>query len=308
MRRRLPQGQQEVPPLYVAEFQFRYNNRENADIFGGNRRMLIQLWKYKWRILLCLAAWLVFECWISWVAFCDQINDYRGYQRAAEENSCIFRGPLASIIRSFERWFQHTFDKPDAFVALFTLVLTVVTGALWWSTRNLWQATVDSAKRQEKDTEILQRAYVSAEPLGVEPMQDKNKVIAHVDYRNVGHLPAREFQSSYVRMKWTSDDTWGETALGIQDVLEYKSVLPVQGKVTAGARTADTIAAEHLAKKIGYIWVWGILTYMDEFSATLRYTKFCHRYPCAQARGNKRIGFSIDARYGRYHHHGNEAD
>jgi hypothetical protein len=55
MRRRLPQGQQEVPPLYVAEFQFRYNNRENADIFGGNRRMLIQLWKYKWRILLCLA-------------------------------------------------------------------------------------------------------------------------------------------------------------------------------------------------------------------------------------------------------------
>jgi hypothetical protein len=25
-------------PLYVAEFQFRYNNRENADIFGAGRR------------------------------------------------------------------------------------------------------------------------------------------------------------------------------------------------------------------------------------------------------------------------------
>jgi hypothetical protein len=24
----------EYMPLYVAEFQFRYNNRENADIFG----------------------------------------------------------------------------------------------------------------------------------------------------------------------------------------------------------------------------------------------------------------------------------
>ena len=30
----VPQGQREYMPLYVAEFQFRYNNRHNPDIFG----------------------------------------------------------------------------------------------------------------------------------------------------------------------------------------------------------------------------------------------------------------------------------
>jgi len=34
----LTQGQQKCLPLYVVEFQFRYNNRLNADIFGATIR------------------------------------------------------------------------------------------------------------------------------------------------------------------------------------------------------------------------------------------------------------------------------
>jgi len=32
--RHIPQNEPQYMPLYVTEFQFRYNNRENADIFG----------------------------------------------------------------------------------------------------------------------------------------------------------------------------------------------------------------------------------------------------------------------------------
>ena len=31
----LPQVSAKYMPIYVAEFEFRYNNRENADIFGS---------------------------------------------------------------------------------------------------------------------------------------------------------------------------------------------------------------------------------------------------------------------------------
>jgi hypothetical protein len=252
---------------------------------------------------LIIVLLLALDAWISLGLTCQKIGNQSPADYYSIKPCGVLEGPFTALLIAFADFFER---HGEAVTAAFTIVLAVSTVLLWWSTNNLWVVTKRAAERQQGDTEILHRAYVSAELLGVEPMHDKSKVIAHVDYRNVGHLPAREFQSSFVHMKWTPDDNWGENALNTKDVLEYKSVLPVQGKVTAGAN--NNVHAEHLAKKGGYIWVWGILTYTDGFSPLQRYTKFCHRYPCAQAKGSKCLGFSVDARYGRYHHHGNEAD
>lgn len=90
--------------------------------------------------LLLLAIWLVFECSISWFAFCNQIQNQSANYQATKENICVFRGPLLSIVRAMIDWWQSTFDKPDAYVALFTAFLVISTVALWWSTRRLWKA------------------------------------------------------------------------------------------------------------------------------------------------------------------------
>lgn len=77
-------------------------------------------------------------------------------------------------------------EKPtDWLVAIFTGLLVII------------------AVRQIFDTRILQRAYVSVEPLGIEAMFDGAHLIGHVGIRNAGHLPAR-FVSWFIDMKYTT--------------------------------------------------------------------------------------------------------
>ena len=57
--------------------------------------------------------------------------------------------------------------------------------------------------------------------------------------------------------------------------------------------------------EISYLYVWGRIEYKDEFSQTIRFTNFCHRY-------NATGGFVVRDRTipredGRYHEHGNSA-
>jgi hypothetical protein len=85
--------------------------------------------------LLLLAILLVFECSISWFAFCNPVQNQRSAYQAAEENICVFRGPLFSLVRFIIEWWQRFFDNPDAYVALFTAVLSASTIALWFSTK-----------------------------------------------------------------------------------------------------------------------------------------------------------------------------
>src|SRR5262249_25536731 len=43
-------------------------------------------------------------------------------------------------------WWNHVFEKPDAYVALFTGLLFVSTAGLWWSARGLQKATYRSIR------------------------------------------------------------------------------------------------------------------------------------------------------------------
>lgn len=63
-----------------------------------------------------------------------------------------------------------------------------------------------------------------------------------------------------------------------------------------------------------YIYVWGIVTYHDGFTAG-RITKFCHRYNCGNVfEDTLRWGdtaywsVSIAEEFARYHRYGNNAD
>lgn len=80
---------------------------------------------------------------------------------------------IYSIRRDCIGTFIH--KNGEAITALFTVVLAISTIGLWSSTRNLWSATVDAANRQEKDTEILQRAYLSVEPGGIHRFLDNSE-------------------------------------------------------------------------------------------------------------------------------------
>jgi hypothetical protein len=97
-----------------------------------------------------------FSALMSWAAFCHQENEYGGSRQPREEYECIFRGPITLIVRSFIQWWNHIFDKPDAYVALFTGILAVGTLALWWSTRRLWAVTKVAAEHIPR----VERAYI----------------------------------------------------------------------------------------------------------------------------------------------------
>jgi hypothetical protein len=61
-----------------------------------------------------------------------------------------------SLLRFIHDWWAHVFDKPDAYVALFTGLLVSATTAMWWSTRSLWKVTKTAAKHIPR----VERAYI----------------------------------------------------------------------------------------------------------------------------------------------------
>jgi hypothetical protein len=145
--------------------------------------MLEKIARHKWNILALVAIWLLFECWISWAAFCEYQKQYAATYQPAEEYGCIFRGPVISLGRSFYGWWGHVFDKPDAYIALFTAILAVSTIALWWSTRRLWAVTKIAADH----IPIVERAYVFVTPV---PSIENDRTIIHLKIENFGQTPA----------------------------------------------------------------------------------------------------------------------
>src|SRR5207302_11104060 len=85
-----------------------------------------------------------------------------------EQHSCptFFVGSLILLGR-FDRFIEHH-DK--GIVAAFTVVLAISTIGLWRSTARLWHETRATGERQIRDTEILERAYISVEGFGIGPM------------------------------------------------------------------------------------------------------------------------------------------
>jgi hypothetical protein len=100
----------------------------------------------------------------------------------------VAQGPDNSLL-VFGQWITK-----DA-ITVFNGLLALVTGGLVLVGWRQVRVTKDIADRQVRDTEILQRAYVSVEPGGLNQLvgleREDKVVVGHVALQNVGHLPAR---------------------------------------------------------------------------------------------------------------------
>jgi hypothetical protein len=231
--------------------------------------MLNRFWQRWWWALALLAIWITFECWISWSAFCNLAKQYGSTYQAAEQNNCVFRGPLFSSVRSFYNWWQHIFDKPDAYVALFTAVLAISTIYLWAVAKK----TADAAKRAVELSDITAerqlRAYVTVIAGGmtlINLIEGGIGVRVHVSLKNSGQTPGYKF-TTWIKPPQVLDDNadpfteptpidkrTGSSIIGPGAEVHLNQIIKID-QPTAGL----------LASGAKRVFVWGGADFVDAF-------------------------------------------
>jgi hypothetical protein len=179
--------------------------------------------------------------------------------------------------------------------AVFTGLLVLVTGGLVLVTGGL----VWVGWRQLQDARVLQRAYVSA-ALGGISTTTRGELFAHVEFKNVGHLPASQVKSL---LKFTASDggDWSPPHVDDKD-LRPAGVLPIGISVMTGSQG---IGVPQPWTK--YLYAWGRVTYVDGFGKS-RFTNFCHRYNTEVRETQTGGRLVIRKESGRHHEYGNDAD
>jgi hypothetical protein len=158
----------------------------------------------------------------------------------------------------------------------------------------------NAASSQARDTRVLQRAYLSAEPLGINPfLGEGDNVIGHVSFRNVGHLPARDV-SWFIAMEIDPSNERSQFPI-TDDKFFGNNVIAPGTPMTQGTPSFKR-------PKQGFIYVWGEVRYNDGFGMS-RFTKFCHRYNSRTfLKLPERARYGIPAEYARYHEYGNDSE
>jgi hypothetical protein len=182
----------------------------------------------------------------------------------------------------------HSEENPMDWTAIFTGLLVIVTGGL-----------VFLGWRQNKDARVLQRAYVSVVTGGISTSTN-GKLLAHVECKNVGHLPASELKW-LLKFTASDDGDWSPPPVDDKD-LRPAGVLPIGIGVTTGSHG---IGVPQPWTK--YLYAWGRVTYVDGFGDS-RWTNFCHRYNTDVRETQTGGGSRIRAKDGRHHEHGNDAN
>jgi hypothetical protein len=153
---------------------------------------------------------------------------------------------------------------------------------------------------------LIQRAYLSAEPQGLNPY-DKDSSgwsynwVGHVNIRNAGRLPARNVQ-------WFIDvgfgDEWRSAFPVSDDLLDGNSnaippgtLLTIGSPIISGSK--DTMKID---EPRDCVYVWGRVKYNNGFGWP-RTANFCHRYNWKLIENGAK---SIGAGDARYHRHGND--
>ena len=204
---------------------------------------------------------------------------------------------LLSYLESARSFAISVVTNHDWMLVIFTGLLAIFTGILWYTTR--------------KDTKILQRAYIAVEPLGIHLMKNGSDLIGHIGMKNAGRLPAR-------RVSWFVDihfSEGGEERDSLFPLRRGNGNIVIAPGTVATRGTANSVQVQQLnelsgpdagAEKPTYLYVWGAVRYDDGFKR-MRTTKFCHRYNwAARKEGDKR--YEIDAADARYHEYGNGAN
>jgi hypothetical protein len=177
---------------------------------------------------------------------------------------------------------------PEWLIALFT-------GTLWWSTRRLWIATRNTLRHTQGTTEVLQHV----QPGGI-GTTTKGHILAHVNFKNVGHLPASDFKWTVQELIPSDQDDWKPPPIS-DSGLRPSGVLPIDTTFKRGSKALEGVPSNE------FIYVWGRVTYLDGFGKR-RFTNFCHRYNTAVKKTPVGGGYVIREEDARYHDYGNEAD
>jgi hypothetical protein len=208
------------------------------------------------------------------------------------------RMAVVDALDAFWRWTTH--DAGAALVAFWHWTthdaVATYTAVLAISTILLWIATACGIRNQRRDTEILQRAYLSVEPGGIhEPFDRGDRVQGRVICRNRGRLPARKL-SWHLRTDIVQP---GAKEFPIGEMSEPRGVVAPGTEMIVSASWFFTERLQNA------LFVWGMVTYDDGFGKR-RYTKFCHWYPTKPFLGSGIFHLSPDA--GRMWEYGNDAD
>jgi hypothetical protein len=100
----------------------------------------------------------------------------------------------------FLRWWNEVFDKPDAYVALFTALLVISTIALWMATRGLFRITRDSTILARQEFIATHRPKIRIHVAEFKhipdnyPDESENKAAASLLCFNIGESVAKKVQ------------------------------------------------------------------------------------------------------------------
>jgi hypothetical protein len=200
-------------------------------------------------------------------------------------------------------WLHRLDHHAGALQAIFAGFILVATVAYVCVTRRLSRIAdtqLRIADTQLRDQRAIQRAYVSAEPEGLHPLLGEKReghfLLAHVNFRNGGHIPARNFRW-YLTIACDANKERRDFPVPDTSAFEGTTIIApggIQKFGTDDIRLADT----------GWIYVWGAYTYDDGFESN-RYARFCHRYNRESLRKLDHR-HEIPATDARLHHFGNE--
>jgi hypothetical protein len=221
-----------------------------------------------------------------------------------------FHAGAALIFEKVDGWLERH-DK--SVIGAFTIVLALSTIGLWLATNRLWKSADDTAEAQERNTRILQRAYVSVDPLGLDLLIDGAHLLGLVSIKNAGNLPARNLTWS-IRMLASSNGE--EQTFPLQDTKGDIVVAP-HSETTRGSDgrlvlvdmlTMAGAGGSRMDENPVFIYVYGVVRYHDGFTDG-RFTRFCHRYNYKvrpQVSGSGQYIMSRDK--ARLHSYGNESN
>jgi hypothetical protein len=174
------------------------------------------------------------------------------------------------------------------FLAIFTMILSYV------------------AYRQNKITRIVERAYVSVSPFGIETFRTKNNVIALIAIKNSGRLPARKI-SWVIYRDWSDQRRRRNFPIRRTDFV-CNNIIASGGEIIKGTGPIPIKDFSDIAAKSPQIYVWGEIRYRSGFGLRRRMIRFCHRYDVTGIVPDDTGVYRIPARDGRHHEYGNEAN
>jgi hypothetical protein len=194
---------------------------------------------------------------------------------------------------------EHGIHLSAAFTAIATVVIAFLARTMARANRALQKI----GEAQLSETKILQRAFLTIYPGGVETIVHDPQ-IAKILIKNSGNLPATNVRW-VIHSALSADRFYKGFDILANDIVQSTNVLAPKGEMLRFQDLHHSNTKMHqLQQRSLALYVWGIVYYSDGFTSG-RWTKFCHRYESdCLAVGDS----ELRAEHARQHQYGNGTD